>query len=236
MFRHMKTHPLYISLRLTALLPALWCCMVMQAGGKTVSRYHKPQETSQLMEFLRAIHSEERTAVFHQKYTPAKATQKQAARPAPRAVELPPAVQNSNLLLDGRHIQPFAPTENRLPQPQIHSVTAPIHETCKTAPVASGSGATVANRLADVSHSASVTAVGATEATALYSTLTGPRKAPPGTGGGNPQNPDIPLPLGEPVMPMLIAAMLYFSILYGAKFIKKSYKLKKVIAGLKSFL
>ena len=96
----------------------------------------------------------------------------------------------------------------------MYSVTARLRETHRNYSNTSIQGPSFAVNEGSFStsiQSASITAVGASNAAAMYSVVTPTiRRAPPGTDEDDPgENPDIPVPVGSGVWILLMAGAAY---------------------------
>lgn len=155
-----------------------------------VSNYHTPKQQSDVLQWLapkegQKVITNSRATLQTVNYS------KQSER------NFAPTIKVSNAILD-RQVSPTAPMGDiSAPTAQMQSMAVRLYET---------------HEMKGTYHS-TITAVGAGfEEVAMYSTTFSPptaRYAPPGTGGGNPENPDIPVPLGDGIGILFMIAIVY---------------------------
>jgi hypothetical protein len=198
-------------------LVALWAMMVPLVSFSTTgaANFHAPKRQADLPQFLQAIEQENQHSNYVQ---PKKMKIRPTQQPsAPRSSSLvAPTITVQNSLLN-RQISTNIQSGNNqsfAQQTPMYSVAARLRETHRNNSSTSVQGPAFAvnDCMQTTTYSgAAITAVGATEAAAMYGTVTPPtiRRGPPGTGGGDPVNPDIPVPVGSGVWILLMAGAAY---------------------------
>lgn len=190
---------------------ALWLFalpLTAKENKANAAQFHSPQQKASFLDELFQSQQKEYTR------TPSSATPSLQQSFGGSATAIP-TLATQNPLLRNKPTVAYSASDSRMPAPQMHSVAMKLRETSRSyaGPNNSYGGGTMysgAETAGNTMHSSNVTAVGASNAAAMYTLVTPQvRKTPPGTGGGNPNNPDIPVPVGEGVLTLLTAAGLF---------------------------
>ena len=197
-------------LRVTIALWAMMLPLVLYSTTEAAT-FHTPKPQEGLPQFLQAMQQEAPQNKYaqpkKQKIKPAQ----QSSAPRSSALMVPTITVQNPLL--NRQISVQSTGTSNVPQAQMYSVATRLRETHRNSQNTSSQGPMFAvNDCAQTTSFASstITPVGASEAAPMYSVVTpAPRRVPPGTGGGDPVNPDIPVPVGSGVWILMMAAVGY---------------------------
>lgn len=213
----MYKHTLHILLVAFALSMASLSVM----AGKEVSaatQFHNPKQ--QQAAWTEMFQENKTQPMVSKQKNKKHASHSSAAMPTNQrvgsTVSMPSFTGHNPLLNRQIAVQPSA--TNAMPQMQMYSVAARLRETHKAPTTNTAASPTFAVNESSFStsiQSATITAVGASEAAPMYSVVTPTiRRKPPDTGGGDPVNPDIPVPVGSGVWLLLLTALLYATRIY----------------------
>ena len=195
--------------------------LIATAGNEAhaaATRFHQPApKQSSWMEMFQSNKSSQ-TMQKQQTYTSSSSavmpTTQRVAGPSLASPSMTPTIHRTTITANRPSLNANRSSNTSLPQAAMHSTAMRLRETHTASAVTAGTTMAAENRSGEttsLSHSTTITAVGATSAAAMYSLVTpAPRKTPPGTGGNDPgPNPDIPVPVGSGIGFMLLAAAAY---------------------------
>ena len=194
---------------------ALWATMLPLVLYSTTeaATFHSPKHQDGLPQFLQAMQQE----TPQNKYAQPKKTKVRPAQQssAPRSSALMvPTITVQNPLLNRQISTNIQSSNNQsfASQTPMYSVATRLRETHKMQTTNTNASPTFAVNESSFSTSiqtATITAVGASEAAVMYSVVTPTPRRKPGTGSEDPENPDIPVPVGSGVWILMMAAVGY---------------------------